>query len=67
MTLEQSRHFGGDVLLTWLLHPGTAFYLGYVDAYDNMRLGPRDETAGANALRSTGRQVFAKMSWLFAF
>lgn len=65
---EHSRHFGADVLLTWLPHPGTALYIGYTDGYDNLRLnaGGRVSTTDG-ALASTGRQVFIKSSWLLRF
>ncbi|MEO5821775.1 MAG: DUF5916 domain-containing protein [Vicinamibacteraceae bacterium] len=65
---ERSRHFGADVLLTWLAHPGTAFYIGYTDGYDGQRLDPtRRELMPDGALRSTGRQLFVKSSWLLRF
>jgi Domain of unknown function (DUF5916) len=64
--LSRGRHVTMDVLLTWLLHPGTALYVGYTDGYDNVRLDPLQgllPTAGQ--LASTGRQIFVKTSWLF--
>ena len=65
---EKGRHFGADVLLTWLPHPGTAFYLGYSDGYDNVRLDPTHRVFNTDgALNSTGRQVFVKSSWLLRF
>jgi hypothetical protein len=65
---EKGRHFGADVLLTWLPHPGTAFYLGYSDGYDNVRLDPTHRVFTTDGeLNSTGRQVFVKSSWLLRF
>jgi len=65
---ERGRHFGADVLLTWLPHPGTAFYLGYSDGYDNVRLDPTHRVFTTDGeLNSTGRQVFVKSSWLLRF
>jgi hypothetical protein len=65
---EKGRHFGADVLLTWLPHPGTAFYLGYSDGYDNVRLDPTHRVFNTDGeLNSTGRQVFVKSSWLLRF
>lgn len=65
---SKDRHFGADVLLTWLPHPGTAFYVGYTDGYDNVRLDPTKQVfATDGALNSTGRQVFVKSSWLLRF
>jgi len=64
---ERSRHFGGDVLLTWLARPGTAFYIGYTDGYDDLRADPTRQFRPEGGLRSTGRQVFVKSSWLLRF
>lgn len=64
--LQRGRHFGADVLLTWLPHPGTALYVGYTDGYDNVRVDPSHQVFTTNgALASTGRQIFIKTSWLF--
>jgi hypothetical protein len=66
--LERGRHVGADILLTWLPQPGTAFYIGYTDGYDNQRLDPtRRDLTPDGGLRSTGRQVFVKSSWLLRF
>lgn len=66
--LEPGRHFGADVLLTWLPQPGTAFYIGYTDGYDSQRIDQaRGHLTADGALRSTGRQVFVKSSWLLRF
>lgn len=66
--LDRSRHAGVDLLLTWLLHPGTALYLGYTDGFDNVRLDPElGVLPTASALHSTGRQVFIKASRLVRF
>jgi hypothetical protein len=62
--LGTARRFSADVLLTWLLHPGTALYLGYTDGYDTPTSGSLGRT---DRLRSTGRQVFLKSSWLLRF
>jgi hypothetical protein len=64
--LERGRHLGGDILLTWLAHPGTAIYVGYTDRYDDVLVDPtRRMLTDEGALQSTGRQVFVKASWLF--
>jgi hypothetical protein len=68
VALDRARHFDVDLLLTWLLHPGTALYLGYTDGYDNVRLDPLLGVEPTNnTLSSTGRQVFIKSSWLVRF
>lgn len=60
----------GDVLVTFLLHPGTALYAGFNNRYENLILEP-----GANAAIEhtglprfpVGQQLFLKMSYLFRF
>jgi hypothetical protein len=69
VALERRKHVTADVLATYLLHPGTAIYVGYTDGYDNLR---RDEstgtfTRGGPPTQSTGRQIFVKASYLFRF
>ena len=66
--LDPGRHVGADILLTWLAHPGTALYIGYTDGYDSAAVDPtRRNLTPDGALRSTGRQLFVKTSWLFRF
>jgi hypothetical protein len=68
--LDKEKHFGVDALFTYMLNPGTAFYVGYTDLYDNWRLDP---TRSPNLIRTdfpglnTGRQFFVKLSYLFRF
>ena len=58
----------GDVLLTYLIHPGTAFYAGFTDTRENLALvgGPPTllERIRQPSL-TTGRQFFVKLSYLF--
>jgi hypothetical protein len=70
VTLERTKRIGLDFLLTYLLHPGTAFHLGYTDIYENLTLDPSrppylqlTDFPGMN----TGRQIFVKVSYLFRF
>jgi len=67
--LETTKNFNADFLITYLLHPGTALYVGYTDGYDNLRRAPADGilTPGGAPTLSTGRQVFVKSSYLFRF
>jgi Domain of unknown function (DUF5916) len=64
-----SKHFTADFLLTYLLHPGTAVYVGYTDNYENLNINP----VGNSIIRTgsptipTGRQFFVKASYLFRF
>lgn len=70
VALERSKHLGADFLLTYLLNPGTALYVGYTDLYDNVAIDPASPT-GLRRTRSpttsTGRQFFVKMSYLLRF
>jgi hypothetical protein len=68
VSLERSKRVGGDLLFTYLVHPGTALYLGYSDTYENLLLNPavppylvRRDGPGM----SVGRQFFVKVSYLF--
>jgi len=45
-----SRVFTGDVLLTYLIHPGTALYIGYTNRMENASIDP----AALARLRLTG-------------
>jgi len=68
VALDRAKHLSADVLLTYLIHPGTALYVGYTDGYDSVALDP---VAGLiptrNPTTSTGRQFFVKTSYLFRF
>ena len=62
--------FTGDVLMTYLIHPGTALYIGYTNRMENAAIDP----AALARLRLTGspgtvsdRQLFAKVSYLLRF
>jgi hypothetical protein len=66
VSLSNNKRLGADILLSYLVHPGTAFYVGYTDIYENVSLTPlqnpllRSGFPGTN----TGRQIFVKMSYL---
>ncbi len=68
--LQRDKRFAADFLMTYLVNPGTALYVGYTDGYQNLAL---DNTTPAAIRRtgsptfSTGRQFFAKMSYLLRF
>jgi hypothetical protein len=64
------REFAMDFLLTYLLHPGTALYLGFTDARENLRLvgsPPEEIERSQNPHLSVGRQIFVKASYLVRF
>jgi hypothetical protein len=68
VSLEKEKRLGADVLLTYMVNPGTALHMGFTDRYENLALDPmqprylyridRPET-------SVGRQIFIKLSYLF--
>jgi hypothetical protein len=70
VALEPGKRLTGDVLVTYLMNPGTAIYVGYTDTYENIRLIPGTPSAvqrtGAADV-STGRQFFVKVSYLFRY
>jgi hypothetical protein len=61
--------WGLDLLLTYLLNPGTAFYVGYTSEYENLKI----MGLGREVLRTrspgleVGRQLFAKVNYLWRF
>jgi len=70
VSLDRSKSIGADVLLTYLLHPGTAVYAGYSDSYENVSFNTladpalqRTQFPGTN----TGRQIFVKLSYMFRY
>jgi len=70
IALDRTKRVTGDILLTYLVHPGTALYVGYTDRRENLALD--DAFPGGLRLTrspgvSTGRQFFAKVSYLLRF
>ena len=64
------RRWTMDVLLTYLVNPGTAVYVGYRDGYENLALQPGSPPTlyrTDEPTVSVGRQVFLKMSYLLRF
>jgi len=64
-----TKLFTTDVLLTYLLHPGTAVYAGYNNGFTDLSLanvaggiGPRGSPAN-----TTNRLFFVKLSYLFRY
>ncbi len=56
--LPTSRDVYGNVLLTYLLHPGTAFYLGYTSDYTNLNADLC--TRGAGGLCNTNDPILPR-------
>jgi hypothetical protein len=69
--LQTSKNFNADVLLTYLVHPSTAVYVGYNSNLANV-LDPLQADSNGDLLRGTrfindGRNFFIKVSYLFRF
>jgi hypothetical protein len=65
-----TKQFTTDVLFTYLLHPGTAIYLGYNNGYSdlNLRPGPPPFVAVQGAPNNTtSRLFFIKVSYLLRY
>jgi hypothetical protein len=70
VALENSRRAGIDVLLTYLLHPGTALYLGYTNTRENLAFDPLSPPSLVRTDfpdTTTGRQIFIKLSYLLRY
>ena len=67
--VEDKKRWRPDLLLTYLLNPGTALYVGYTDTYENLTLvgSPLSVERSPRPDTSTGRQLFVKLSYLFRF
>ena len=70
VSLDRSKRLGADLLLTYLLHPGTALYAGYSNIHENVAfdplLSPVTVRTGFPGT-TTGRQVFLKLSYLLRY
>jgi hypothetical protein len=69
-----TKQFTTDVLLTYLLHPGTAFYVGYNNGFNDLTLHPGAPplvspfvTVQGAPDNSTSRLFFVKLSYLLRF
>jgi hypothetical protein len=65
-----TKRLTADLLFTYLLHPGTALYIGYTDRQDNLALDPTLPPTLrriGSPTTATSRQFFVKMSYLFRF
>ena len=67
ISLDRQKRITGDILLTYLLHPGTAFYIGYTDRLENLALFPGQVNRIGFPSTTTGRQFFTKISYQFRF
>jgi len=65
-----TKQFTTDILLTYLLHPGTAVYLGYNNGYNDLHLHPGAPvpiTVEGAPNNSTSRLFFVKVSYLLRY
>jgi outer membrane receptor for ferrienterochelin and colicin len=64
-TTPTARGLNADVLLTYLVHPGTALYVGYNSNLS--KPGPAMAATDPNRFTNDGRQFFVKLSYLLRF
>jgi hypothetical protein len=68
-----SKQFNADFLITYLVHPGTAVYVGYNSDLQNLDHGLVPDPAGLAGLNTArgyindSRQFFVKVSYQFRF
>lgn len=69
--LQTTKNFNADFLLTYLIHPGTALYVGYNSNLQNLDPGLVPATQGwlrtPDRFINDGRQLFVKVSYLLRF
>lgn len=72
-SLKTSKRFNADFLVTYLLHPNTAVYVGYNTNVENVAIPLEADPDTPNGLarapgfRNDGRNFFVKASYLFRF
>jgi hypothetical protein len=68
--LEREKTLAADLLLTYLIHPGTAFFVGYKRGYENFSLDPTDPVPLRRTARpglATEQQIYLKAGYLLRF
>jgi hypothetical protein len=71
--LPTQKQFNADVLFTYLVHPGTAVYVGYNGDLQNLNVEPATSTSPgfvtntAKGYINDSRQFFVKVSYMFRF
>jgi len=66
--LPTSKQFNADFLITYLVHPGTAIYVGYNGDLQNLRVQPGVGVFNTpKGYINDSRQFFVKVSYLFRF
>ncbi len=68
--LERTKRPVLDLLMTYLLNPGTAMYIGYTERLENITLSEGPPTTlirSSDPSMTTARQFFVKLSYLVRF
>ncbi len=69
--LQTTKGFNADILMSYLLHPGTALYVGYNSNLENLDPSLQNTDLGLVRTRdrfiNDGRQFFVKLSYMFQF
>ena len=69
--LDIKKGLNADFLVTYLIHPGTALYVGYNSDYQNYDFDQIDHHTGLFRTRrpliGDGNLFFVKLSYLFRF
>jgi len=71
-SLKTTKQFNADFLITYLVHPSTAIYVGYNSDLQNL-VNPLGLDPNGQLLRTRGkylndgRTLFVKISYLFRF
>ncbi len=70
-SLENRKNFNADFLITYLVHPGTAVFVGYNSNLQNLdrslTVTPDGLLRTRNRFLNDGRQLFVKVSYQFRF
>jgi hypothetical protein len=70
-SLETEKNFNADFLITYLLHPGSALFIGYNGNARNIDLVPTPDGAEIvhprNRFINDAKQFFVKFSYLYRF
>ena len=72
-SVPTQKEFNTDFLITYLVHPGTAIYIGYNGDLQNLDVVPQTPTSPgyvtntAKGYINDSRQFFVKVSYLFRF
>jgi len=72
-SLPTSKEFNADFLITYLVHPGTAIYVGYNSDLQNLNVEPETLFVPGRVVNTArgylndSRQFFVKISYMFRF